>query len=87
MYQLIFSRKIETFLAKLHKANPKLFEQFIKAFDKISEDPYCAKALVGNLKGYYSYRVRDYRIIFEIKKQQLAVYVEKIAHRKEVYKK
>jgi len=63
-----------------------LFNRFIGALDEISEDPYCATALTGNLKGYYSYRVGDYRILFEIEKQQLLVYVEKIEHRKDVYK-
>ena len=47
----------------------------------ISENPYCAKPLVGNLAGYYSYRVGNYRILFEIEKKDLLVYVEKIEHR------
>lgn len=84
MYQLIFSRKTEKFLASLQRTDLRLFNQFIQALDKISADPGCAKALIGNLKGYYSYRVRGYRIIFE--KEPQIVYVEKIEHRKEVYR-
>ncbi len=84
MYQLILSRKTEKFLATLQKANLRLFNQLLQALDKISIDPSCAKGLVGNLKGYYSYRVRSYRIIFE--KEHSTIYVEKIEHRKEVYK-
>ncbi len=86
MYQLILSRKTEKFLANLKKVNARLFNRFIFAPDEISNDPYCAKALVGDLKGYYSYPVKDYRILFEIGKKKLFVYVEKIEHRKEVYR-
>lgn len=86
MYQLILSRKVEKTLVTIQKTDSKLFNKVIQSLDKISEGPYCAKALVGNLEGYYSYRIRDYRIIFEIEKQQLLVYIEKVEHRKRVYK-
>ncbi|MFA5033251.1 MAG: type II toxin-antitoxin system RelE/ParE family toxin [bacterium] len=86
MYKLVLSKKVEKILADFQKTNSQLFNQFIDALDKIEENPYCAKALTGNLKGYYSYRVRNYRIIFEIEKHLLIVYIEKIEHRKEVYK-
>ena len=86
MYQIIFSKKIEKILEKFNKNDRQLFNQFMSAFDKISANPYCAKSLLGNLKGYYSYRVRDYRIIFEIEKDRLIICIEKIEHRKDVYK-
>jgi mRNA-degrading endonuclease RelE of RelBE toxin-antitoxin system len=44
------------------------------------------QGIVGDLKGYYSYPVREYRILFEIEKKKLFIYVEKIEHRKEVYR-
>jgi len=86
MYKLILSRRVEKFLANIQKVDLRLFNQFIRALDVISENPYCAKALVGNLKGYYSYRVREYRILFEIEKRKVFIYVEKIEHRKGVYR-
>lgn len=86
MYQLILSRRVEKELIQLQKTDVKLFNKIIQALDKVSENPYCAKALAGDLKGYYSYRVRDHRIIFEIEKLRSLVYVEKIGHRKKVYR-
>lgn len=86
MYKLILSRRAEKFLANLQKVDQRLFNQFIRALDEILNNPYCAKALVGNLKGYYSYPVREYRILFEIEKKNLFIYVEKIEHRKGVYR-
>ena len=86
MYQLIFSKKVESFLTRIQQSDDRLFGQFIQGLDKISENPHSGKALVGNLKGYYSYRIRDYRIIFEIEKKKSFVYIEKIEHRREVYR-
>jgi len=57
----------------------------LNTLDIIANDPFKGKGLLGNLKGYYSYRIRDYRIIYEIDNEKLHVYIEKIAHRKESY--
>ena len=85
MYKLILSRKTEKFLDKTSKSDRNLLKQFIAALDVIAENPQAGKALVANLKGFWSYRVRDHRIIYEIKHEEIMVYVEKIAHRKESY--
>lgn len=86
MYQLILSRRTGKFLDKTSKSDSNLFKQFIAALDIIANDPQSGKTLVGNLKGFWSYRVGDYRIIYEIKHKEILVYVEKIAHRKESYR-
>jgi mRNA interferase RelE/StbE len=86
VYRILLSRNAEKFLAGIQKKNRRLFTGIIRALDAISENPYCAKPLVGNLAGYYSYRVGDYRILFEIEKKDLLVYVEKIEHRARVYR-
>jgi mRNA interferase RelE/StbE len=86
MYQVLFSKSVEKFLATQQKRNRKLFSRLMDAFDEISDDPHKATVLTGNLKGYYSYRVGDYRILFEVDKRQSLLYVEKIEHRREVYR-
>lgn len=86
MYRILLSRNAEKLLAGIQKENRRIFNRIIRALDMISENPYCAKPLVGNLAGYYSYRVGDYRILFEIEKKDLLVYVEKIEHRGRVYR-
>ena len=86
MFEVILSRRVEKFLNDIHKTNLKLFNRFMQSFDRLAENPFIAKALIGNLKGYYSYRTGDYRIIFEIDKKKSLVYIEKIAHRRIVYK-
>jgi mRNA interferase RelE/StbE len=44
------------------------------------------KPLTGSLKGYWRYRVGDYRIICELRDEELLILVIEIAHRREVYK-
>lgn len=58
----------------------------MQGLDRISDDPYRAKPLYGILKGYHSYRIREYRIIFDIVKKKYLLHVEKIEHRKNVYR-
>lgn len=44
------------------------------------------KALTGNLKGLWRYRVGDYRAICEIRDDELVILAVKIAHRREAYR-
>lgn len=52
-----------------------------------SDDPrQFGKALIGDLSGYWRYRVGDYRIICELIDSRLVVLVVEIGHRREVYR-
>jgi mRNA interferase RelE/StbE len=44
------------------------------------------KALTGNKRGLWRYRVADYRIVCEIEDDQLCILTLSIAHRSVVYK-
>lgn len=44
------------------------------------------KALDGNLRGLWRYRIWDYRIICEIQDEKLIVLALEIGHRKDIYK-
>ncbi|MDR0950960.1 MAG: type II toxin-antitoxin system RelE/ParE family toxin [Candidatus Ancillula sp.] len=53
-----------------------------------SENPrQHGKALVGERRDQWRYRVGNYRIICRIEDEELIVLALKVAHRKEVYKK
>lgn len=86
MYKIILSKGTEKFLANLYSRDKKLLSRYYDSFEKISKDPDRANPLVGNLQVYYSYRVGDYRIIFEIENKRLLVFIEKIEHRKSVFR-
>ena len=73
-YKVLFSKQAQKDIRKL---TPKLKEkakEIIK--NQISINPYCGKALVGDLKGYYSVRLsyRD-RIVYSIDDDQVVVFI------------
>lgn len=86
MYEIVLSSGAEKDMAQLQKSDRKLFKALLAGLEQLSSDPYLGKVLVGNLKGYYSYRVRDHRILYEITRDALRVSVLKIEHRKQVYR-
>lgn len=74
-------KKIDTFSAKL----------ILKWLDKNIEgtdDPRLrGKGLSGNKKGIWRYRVGDYRVLCEIRDDQLIVLALTAGHRKQIYEK
>ena len=44
------------------------------------------KALTGEFKGLWRYRIGDYRVICELKDKELVILTIAIGHRREVYK-
>lgn len=45
------------------------------------------KTLVGNLVGFWRFRVGNYRILCKIKDEELYILVVEIGHRSKVYEK
>lgn len=51
-----------------------------------SGDPHCfGKALKKNLAGLWRYRVGDYRILCQIKDEEVLILVVAVGHRKNIY--
>ena len=71
------------------KVPPKTLLKLKQALDKLAENPrpHGAKRLQGTKEEIYRIRVGDYRVLYEIKENQLVIIVIRIAHRKNVYKK
>lgn len=73
-YEICFSRQAEKDIRKL---TPKLKKKLMDVLrNQISVAPYSGKALVGELKGYYSVRLSyQDRIVYSIEDDRLIVYV------------
>jgi mRNA interferase RelE/StbE len=74
-------------LAKLDKAIAKLIVRFME--EKIagsSDARRYGHALVGDQKGRWRYRIGDYRVVCELRDDELLVIVVMLGHRKEIYK-
>lgn len=46
-----------------------------------------ASQLVGEMTGFYRYRIGDYRVITSIDQGKMVILALEIGHRKEIYKK
>ena len=81
-YQLAFHPRVKKHLAKIARKRREKIEAILQT---IAENPYLGKKLKGKYQGSYSYHVWPYRVIYEIYKNELIVYVIDIDHRGSVY--
>lgn len=82
MYKLVYT---EEAVKNINKLSLKKKRQIKNALERISVYPEIGKPLLHNLKGLYSYRYGDYRIIYRIFQQEITILVLTIVHRKDVY--
>ncbi|MDD2715612.1 MAG: type II toxin-antitoxin system RelE/ParE family toxin [Candidatus Wallbacteria bacterium] len=57
-----------------------------KAIEKIRKNPYAGIPLKGPWKGYLKFRVKSYRIIYQIRRDCLEIFILRIRDRKEAYR-
>jgi mRNA interferase RelE/StbE len=72
-------------LEGLYKSDRRLFKRILSKIETLSDKPFEGKPLVGNHKGEYSFRVGNYRIIYELDTKGHFVFVLTVKHRKHVY--
>jgi len=86
-YRVVYEKRALKSLAKIDKGQQKLILSWIEKNLVNTDDPKkSGKALNGNLKSYWRYRVGDYRIIADIDKNEIKLIIFSIGHRKDVYK-
>lgn len=83
MFTVTLSKKAGKDLDKL---SSNIRKRTLSAIDYLRFDPYTGKKLKGDLSGSYVVRVWPYRIIYDVYKKELIVYITKIQHRQGVYK-
>lgn len=73
-YEIRFSRQAEKDIGKL---TPKLKKKLMDILrNRIAVDPYSGKALVGDLRGFYSVRLSyQDRVVYSIEEDKLVVYI------------
>ena len=70
----------------LKHLHPDLRRHIKQALIAIAEDPACGVMLLRELKGLYKFRVRRYRIVYEVVEKSRVVRILAIAHRETVYR-
>ncbi len=83
-YNIEFSSEAERFL---EKTDAKTSLRIATAVGKLSTDPrpVGCKKMVGT-KAEYRIRIGNYRVVYQIRKKVLMVFVIRIGHRKDIYR-
>ena len=73
-----------TDIERIERVQPSLYNRVVSKIRTLSGRPTIGKPLVGPLKGKWSLRIGDYRVIYEIGKTVVVILT--INHRREVYR-
>ncbi len=85
MYRILFAKQAQR---SLQKAPKDTAASMRRKLELIAKDPYAQHSNVEKLQARPGYRLRvgDWRVIYEIRNEELIILVLKIAPRGEVYR-
>lgn len=87
-YRVEFSEMLLFYLKKLNKLVQTIILKWIKKNLVDSSNPKAhGKALVGNKKDFWRYRIGNYRLLCNIHDDVLTILILEVGHRSEIYKK
>ncbi|MCW6680342.1 type II toxin-antitoxin system RelE/ParE family toxin [Aerococcaceae bacterium NML130460] len=85
-YRLVLSEGARKQIKKLDKhVGLMLANEMKKRLDGLSNPRQHGKALIGDKKGLWRYRVGAYRIICDIQDDKLIILALEVGHRKNIY--
>lgn len=86
-YKVEFTNDFEKSFKKLDRYTQIMISTWInKHLVDCSNPRVSGKALIGNKKGQWRYRIGDYRLLCHIDDGKLLILTLNIGHRREVYK-
>ena len=85
-YRIMIPDNVNKKILKFDKNTRKLLYDYISKNLKNTENPRLhGKALTGNLKSLWRYRIMDYRLIVDIQDEQLIIVAVDFNHRRKIY--
>ena len=85
-YDVEYSKTAVNTIKKMDSSTSKLIKTWIEKNLISTENPRIkGKALTGDLKGLWRYRVEDYRILAEIQDDKIVILILDIGHRSKIY--
>lgn len=86
-YNLVLSDDAKKQLKKMDKYVALfLLKEMQKTLNNIENPRYIGKALAGNKKGLWRYRIGNYRVICDINDTNLIILALEVGHRKLIYR-
>lgn len=84
MYSLHFKKSVKKDLKKIGESESiRILETINK---KLLPDPYVGKPLKGQDGEIWSFRVGEYRVLYNFDNDELVILIIRIGHRRELYK-
>ena len=85
-YRIMIPDWVNKKILRFDKNTRKLLYDYISKNLKDTDNPRLnGKALTGNLKGLWRYRIMDYRLIVDIQDEQLIIVAVDFEHRSKIY--
>jgi len=85
-YRVMIPDKVNKKILKFDRNTRKLLYDYINKNLKDTDNPKLyGKALTGNLKGLWRYRIMDYRLIVDIHDEELVIVAVDFEHRSKIY--
>lgn len=74
-------------IADLHKLTQTVRERVVKKINWLADnfDQINPQSLTADLAGLFKLRVGDYRVIYEFKREEEIIFIDRVRHRREVY--
>ncbi len=86
-WRLRFEKRAQKDLQRIASHDQLRIMRFLRDRVASRSDPReIGEALAGPFKGYWKYRVGDYRVIASLEDAQVTVFVIRIGNRREVYR-
>ncbi len=86
-YRLLYTEDSLRQLKKMDPSAQRLIVTYLRKLEHLEEPRSKGKALSAHLKGFWRYRIGDYRAICEINDDEIIIIVIDIGHRKDIYKR
>ena len=84
LFSIQFTPRAQRDFSALDRAVQQRLRRYI---DRLAENPFPASAKrLHAEEPFHRIRVGDYRVIYQVERQQLVVIIVKIGHRKDVYR-
>ena len=75
------------FIKSLDKLDASIKRRILDKVTGLTDNPYDGKMLRGELRGLFSLRVGNYRVIYWIDEKESIVWLINIGHRKRIYER
>ena len=86
IYQIVTTDKFDKSFKKLEKQTQKIIKAWIEKNLMGCENPHLhGKGLTANKSGQWRYRVGNYRILAEIRDNELVLVLIEAGHRRRIY--